>query len=164
MEATTDPSQKPGALRAILWAGLIAGVLDIAAALVLWTARGVPPIRILQAIASGVLGGAAFEGGAGSGGLGLFLHFVIAIGAAAVYFAASRAIPFLLHQPVLAGILYGAAVHAFMQFFVLPLSAFRGSPSFSASELAIGLIIHIFCVGLPIALTISRLSRPHSSR
>ncbi|HEX2224595.1 MAG TPA: hypothetical protein VHN15_10350, partial [Thermoanaerobaculia bacterium] len=125
--ATTFPSQKPSALRAILWAGLIAGVLDITAAVIQWMLRGVPPVRVLQAIASGVLGGAAFEGGAGSGGLGLFLHFVIAIGAAAVYFAASRAIPFLLRQPVLGGTLYGAAVHAFMQFVVLPRKADSGS-------------------------------------
>jgi hypothetical protein len=157
--ATTVPPPKPGALRAILWAGLIAGVLDITAALVQWALRGVPPIRILQAIASGLLGPAAFGGGAATAALGLGLHFVIALGAAAVYFAASRRLPFLVRQPVLAGVLYGAAVHGFMQFVVLPLSAVRGG-SFSATEFTIGLIIHIFCVGLPIALTISKLSRP----
>lgn len=156
--ATTVPSQKPSALRAILWAGLIAGVLDITAALVLWMLRGVPPIRVLQAIASGALGTSSFQLGWSSGGLGLLLHFVIAIGAAAVYFAASRAIPFLLRQPVLGGILYGAAVHSFMQLVVLPASAFR-LPPFSLSEFLLGMIIHIFCVGLPIALTISRLSK-----
>lgn len=156
--STTIPLRKPDAFRAILWAGLIAGVLDITAAFIQWALRGVSPIRILQAIASGLLGPGSFEGGAATAALGLLLHFVIAFGAAAVYFAASRKIDFLVRQPWIAGPLYGIAVHCFMQFVVLPLSAFRPS-GFSPRGFAIGLIIHIFCVGLPIALAVRKFSK-----
>lgn len=156
--ATTLPSQEPPAYRAILWAGLIAGALDITAACVQWALRGVSPIRILQAIASGLLGASSFQGGAATAALGLLLHFVIAFGAAAVYFAASRKSDFLVRQPWIAGPLYGAAVHCFMQFVVLPLSAVRAAP-FSSREFIIGLIIHILFVGLPIALTVRRFAK-----
>lgn len=160
MEATstTIPSQKPNAIRAILWAGLIAGALDIMAAFIQWAMRGVSPIRILQAIASGMLGPSSFQGGAATAALGLLLHFVIAFGAAMVYFAASRKIHFLVRRPWIAGPLYGLAVHCFMQFVVLPLSAVRPAP-FSSSEFATGLIIHILFVGLPIALVTSKFSK-----
>ena len=45
-----------GALPAVFAAGLLAGVLDITAAFVTWVPQGVPPVRILQGIASGLLG------------------------------------------------------------------------------------------------------------
>ena len=50
---------------AVLWGGLIAGTLDITDALIFHGVRGVVPWRILQAIASGLLGRGAFTGGAG---------------------------------------------------------------------------------------------------
>src|ERR1700756_1467286 len=63
----------------ILWGGLIAGTMDITAAVLTYKIRNnVPPIRILQSVASGLLGKDAFTGGAPTAALGLFLHFVIA--------------------------------------------------------------------------------------
>jgi hypothetical protein len=46
--------------RAILWAGLAAGVLDITAAFVVYGAFGARPMRILQGIAAGLLGPSSF--------------------------------------------------------------------------------------------------------
>src|SRR5262249_4095142 len=51
------------AARAILSAGVVAGILDITAAVVLTLWHGGRPLRMLQGIASGLLGRAAFEGG-----------------------------------------------------------------------------------------------------
>jgi hypothetical protein len=51
------------ALPPIFAAGLLAGVLDITAAFVTWVPQGVPPVRILQGIASGPLGPQAFKEG-----------------------------------------------------------------------------------------------------
>lgn len=48
--------------QAILWGGLIAGALDITAACITSSLRGVTPVRVLQSVASGVLGAAAFKG------------------------------------------------------------------------------------------------------
>ena len=54
--------------------------------------------------------------------LGGALHFLIAISAAAIYYAASRRIAFLTKRPIVAGLLYGPLVYAFMNGVVLPLS------------------------------------------
>jgi hypothetical protein len=85
-------------VRAIILGGLIAGTLDIADALIFHAARGVAPWRIPQAIASGLLGRQAFDGGAWTATLGLGLHFFIAASAAAVCNLASLRLP-LLNPP-----------------------------------------------------------------
>lgn len=61
---------------AILWGGLIAGLIDITYAIGFSATRGVPPIRILQSVASGLLGSSSYQGGATTATLGLILHFV----------------------------------------------------------------------------------------
>jgi uncharacterized membrane protein YagU involved in acid resistance len=137
--------------RGVLIGGLLAGVLDIAAALTFWGVKGVAPARILQAIASGLLGReAAFAGGAGTAALGLLLHFAIAFGAAGVYHLATRRWPALLRHWVVSGIVYGVVVYLVMEKVVLPLSrgGFRGS---APEVMAIMVLIHMVCVGLPIA-------------
>jgi hypothetical protein len=63
----------------ILAIGLFAGTLDIAEALIFNEWRGITPTRVLQYIASGVLGTASFRGGPASAGLGLALHYLIAL-------------------------------------------------------------------------------------
>ena len=142
--------------RALLWAGLLCGVLDITAAFVVYgLLYRVKPGRILQGIASGLLGSNAFDGGVATALLGLLCHFVIAFGAAAVYLLASRGIPFLMQHAVISGILYGVAVYFFMNLVVLPLSAAAPRP-FSFKTMLIGIVVHVFCVGLPISLTIRR--------
>jgi hypothetical protein len=92
----------------VLTGGIAVGILDILAAFVVRYGFGrVPPIRVLQGIASGVLGPSAFSGGVRTAVAGLALHFVIAFGVAAVYFAASRSWQFLVRHPVWSGIAYG---------------------------------------------------------
>jgi hypothetical protein len=142
--------------RAVVWGGLAAGILDLAYALIEGAWRGGAPMRILQAIASGLLGRAAFETGWRSALLGVALHFTIAFGAAAVFFAASRKLRFLLERPVLWGALYGLAVYFFLQLVVLPLSAIPWQVRLTPRGLASGFAAHVFCVGLPIAFAVRR--------
>jgi hypothetical protein len=142
----------------ILWGGLIAGAMDITAAIVTYKIRNnIPPARILQSVASGLLGKDAFTGGASTAALGLFLHFVIAFGATSAFYLASRKMPWLIQHAVIAGILYGMFVQQFMQQVVLPLSAFHKAP-FNFNMLLLGLATHIVCVGLPIALAVRKFS------
>jgi len=150
--------ENPNAVRAVLWAGFACGVLDITAAFVVYGLFGAKPLPLLQGIASGLLGPRAFQGGLATALLGLLCHFVIAFGAAAVYFAASRAIPFLIRNAVVSGALYGVAVYFFMNRIVVPLSAAATRP-FSLKMMIVGIVIHIFCVGLPISLSVRRFSR-----
>ena len=150
--------KNPNAVLAVLWAGLACGVLDITAAVVVYGYLGLKSMRLLQGIASGLLGPKAFDGGLATAFLGLLCHFVIAFGAAIVFFVASRAIPFLIQNAVISGALYGVAVYFFMNRVVVPLSAAAKRP-FSMRMMIIGVIIHIFCVGLPISLSVRRFSR-----
>ena len=149
--------KKSEAFRAILTAGLVVGVLDISSAFVIWWQRGVGARRGLQGIAAGLLGPRSFQGGLATAALGLLCHFVSAFGAATVYFAMSRGMRFLVDHAVLSGVLYGVAVYFFMSRIVVPLSAARKYP-FSFKMMVIGVVIHIFCVGLPIALSVRRYS------
>lgn len=146
----------PKASRAILWAGLIAGTLDITAACITNGLRGMSPGRVLQSVASGLLGADSFQGGAATAALGLVLHFLIAFGAATVYFAASRKVSFLVRHAVVCGLLYGVAVYAFMNSIVVPLSA----APFKIAYTPVGLTVHLLCIGLPIALAVRRFSSP----
>src|SRR5580765_6271437 len=96
------------AFLAIFWGGLACGVFDITQACVAWGIQNhLPPPRIFQSVASGLLGRKAFQGGAKTAALGLFLHFLIAFIWAVIYYIASRQIPFLTEHPVIAGLVYG---------------------------------------------------------
>ncbi len=149
----------PDALRAIGWGGLIGGILDISDALVFYAIRGVPPERLLQGIARGLLGAQAMQGGWATAMLGLGLHFLIAFTAATVYFAASRKLQMLRERPVVSGLLYGIAVFLFMNLIVVPLSAIHRSPTamFSFSIVSANAVLALMLfIGLPIALAVNR--------
>lgn len=156
--------KESNALRAIGLGGLLAGVLDLAAACVNAGLSGVTPVRVFQAIASGLLGAESYKGGAATAVLGVFLHFIIAFVAAIVYYIVSRRIRFLTGYAVISGVIYGILVYWFMQLVVLPLSAFPGKNSFDLKSVITGLIIHILFVGLPIALVIRRFSKSVGER
>lgn len=148
-----------GAWRAILWGGLIVGVLDAADAVLFFHA---PPLRVFQSIASGLLGRESFQGGLATAALGVLLHFFIATTAAAVYVGASRRLAGLVRHAVPWGLAYGVAVFAFMSQVVVPLSQARQA-RFSVAWLLNGLIGHALLVGLPIALCARRLAPPPAS-
>jgi hypothetical protein len=155
--AVAIPARKGGAGKAIFWTGSLCGVLDVTAAFVVYSYFGLKPIPLLQGIAAGLLGAQAWSGGLGTAALGLACHFFIAFSAAAVFFTASRRIRYLIGHPGVSGALYGVAVYFFMNRVVVQLSAARKYP-FSLEGMLIGVTIHIFCVGLPIALMVRRFS------
>ena len=147
------------AFLAIFWGGLACGVLDITQAFIAsWSFRGAPPARVLQTVASGLLGPSAYKGATATAALGAFLHFFIAFSAAAVFYLASRKISFLLEMPVVSGLIYGELVFLFMTFVVLPLSAIHRVPTFTLGYILTGPIGHPLLVGLPIALAVRRFS------
>ena len=142
-----------GVVRAALWGTAIAGTLDIVYAIVFHGLRsGVTALRILQSVASGLLGAPAYRGGVPTAVLGLCLHFAIMSVIAALFVAASRRLAPLRQHAVAAGAAYGLAVYAVMSYVVLPLSAFpqRGTPA--TLVVALGLLVHVVLVGIPIAL------------
>lgn len=140
-------------LQATLLGGLCAGVLDIMAACANGYLRsGSSPLRIFQSVAGGWFGRETFQGGWKTAAIGLATHFLIATIWAMVYALVSIKLTNLTQYTVLFGGLYGVFVYLFMYAVVLPLSAWK-SQFFNQSISAIltGILIHIFCVGLPIA-------------
>jgi uncharacterized membrane protein YagU involved in acid resistance len=147
------------AIHPVIVGGGLVAVLDIAAAFALRGAFGSPPIRVLQGIASGVLGPAAFQGGMSTAALGMVLHVVIAFVVAAVYYAVSRWWSWLVRHPVASGLAYGVGVHFVMNEIVLPLSrvTFRRPPWYVVVSMV---VIHMVCVGLPVSLSVARAVDP----
>jgi hypothetical protein len=101
--------KKSGALRTILTAGVVVGVLDTSSAFVIWWQRGVTIQRGLQGIAAGLLGAKSYEGGMATAGLGLALHFLVAFVVVSTFYLASRKIPFVTKQPLISGVFTGSA-------------------------------------------------------
>ena len=157
---TVPGSARVRAVPAILNAGAIAGAMDITAASIQAWLAGRTPVRMLQGIASGWLGKASFQAGGWSAALGFVSHFTIATTWAAVFWFASRRWPVLVRNAWVFGALYGLVVYACMYEVVIPLSAIHRHLPRTPQALLTGLLIHIVCVGWPIALTI----RAHTPR
>jgi uncharacterized membrane protein YagU involved in acid resistance len=111
----------------ILLGGIVAGTLDVGAASLINSAK---PIRILQAIASGLLGKSAFDGGLATVELGLVLQWAMAISIASIFVVVIRWRPVLKRHWIKAGLAYGIIIFVVMNYVVLPLSAIGHPPRF----------------------------------
>jgi len=142
----------------VIYAWLSAGTLDILAAIILSTLNGGSALGVLRAVASGLIGVRAKGAGWDVGLLGLLLHFAIMLGIVLTYWLASRRLRLLVDKPLICGPIYGVAVYAVMNAVVLPLSAIFFTHQYPWDAMLRGMGIHIVCVGLPIALILSRAS------
>jgi uncharacterized membrane protein YagU involved in acid resistance len=154
-------NNRPQAFETILIGGSIAGLLDGLDAILFYNwSFGVPPALLFQNIASGLIGRQSFQGGWATVVLGVACHFSIALGAAAVFYAASLGLPALFRKPFLLGPAFGIAVYLVMHYVVVPLSAVsKRTVPVTKLELADQLFAHMFFVGLPIALLARKSSR-----
>lgn len=158
-EVASRMSAGGGALRAIVLGTAVAGAMDITAAIVTWMFRDVPATRILQSVAGGLLGRDAFNGGASTAALGLLLHFMIMSVIVSAYVFASSRLPALTRHAIACGVAYGVIVYVVMTYIVVPLSA-AGSARHSLSLTLTGVVVHILCVGVPIALITRHVTTP----
>ncbi len=147
--ATLAAGKRNGVL-AIAAGGLSAGTLDLLQACILfgW--------RIPKVIAAGLLGPQVIRGGTGIYVLGLVLHYFIASSAAAIYYGASRKLPFLKTNWIVCGLLFGMAVENVMNLIVLPLSALHSRGPYELKDLILGFAVHMIVVGLPISYSVRR--------
>lgn len=156
--ATADEPVANGRQRSragtIVWAGALAGTLDIAYVIVFYGLKGVAAVRILQGVAAGLVGReVATNGGGFMAVLGLAIHFAIAMSVAAVFVGLSRGLHWLARHPFLSGPAYGAVVWLVMNLAVLPLTA-TPPKSFPPANWPPVFLAHLLCVGLPIALVV----------
>lgn len=138
-------------MQTVWWATLAAGTLDLAATMILRSKlSGLAPTRLLQSIASGLLGKRAFADSR-TAVFGASLHFMIMAVIATVFYQASGRVPLLGGAWLWSGLAYGLAVYLVMSFVVVPLSAFPGTVVPNAAAFFEGALVHMLCVGVPIA-------------
>jgi uncharacterized membrane protein YagU involved in acid resistance len=143
----------------VVCGGVLAGAIDLTFACTFHgLVNGVAPIRILQAIASGLLGRDAFEMGYPSAAIGFAAHFLILIVAAGMFYAASRRLAVLRERAYASGMVFGIAIYLTMNFIVLPLSR---APHFKATTIGTlsDFAVHVLLLGPAIALTVRHFER-----
>jgi hypothetical protein len=124
------------ALVATLWGGLVAATVDIGAACLI-SGRSVP--FILHAIAGGLLAEQSFSGGTQTAVLGALLQEFMGLLIAGIYVGATFLLPILLRHWVRLGLAYGVVIFFVMNYVVVPLSAWRTFPHYSATHFAANL-------------------------
>lgn len=137
----------------IFLSGLIAGTLDMLAAIIVYAVvlQKTTAIKILQSIASGIFKKDAYSGGSQMALYGLLLHYFIALIFAWFYFTIYPYFTFLKKNTLLSGILYGIFVWIIMNLVVLP-TVFPVLPEKHLDfPLILSILILIFCIGIPIA-------------
>ena len=117
-------------LAAVLIGGGIAATFDIVYAILRNGQFGKTPLWVLQSVASGWLGADAFTSGIPGG--------------------------ILKSQALASGAMFGVLVYLFMNFVLLPLTAFPYTLSYPPQRLLEGFASHAAFVGIPIALAIRR--------
>jgi hypothetical protein len=149
-------SKSRSVVKVILSAWLLAGTLDIATASIYYPIRyGITLTLLFQNIASGVFGEKAFAGGVKMVALGLVFHYCIAFIWTTVYFMAYPRIKILRRNRFASGMVYRVLVWLVMNLVVLPLSNVDRSP-FNLVQAVIAAVILMFCIGLPIAVIVSK--------
>lgn len=143
-----------GLAKPIALATLVAGTLDILAAVILTLAHGREPDAMLRTVASGPFPPATGWGAAGSV-LGLVVHFTLMAIMVTVFVMAARRRPTLRYNPLKWGVLYGLVTYVVMNLIVVPLRWPAAFPP-SAMSVATQLFCHVVLVGLPIAWITSR--------
>ena len=148
-------------LRLSVIGGLITGMLHliIQSWFVFSFLGKTPLIRVLQYVASGAIGNAAFEGGLATALLGLVLDFLMTTIMAGVFILSADRIPLLRQHVIPGSLLYGFGVFIVMNFIVLPLSAAPPLPAPPLWLFIETILEHILLVGLPVALLVQRNTR-----
>ena len=157
----SDGAARPAApsttLRAIAIGGAVVGVLDAADGVVYaGITAGQNPIQVLQWIATGALGPSAFEGGLAAAALGAAMHFALAYAFTAAFVIAWSKVEAIRNHWLVAGAAWGAAVWAFMNLLVLPLS--QVPHEFTVASVLNGVVGHALTVGVAAAYVAKRVT------
>jgi hypothetical protein len=139
----------------ILYGGFTAGIIDIIYPTTKTVMAGGSPLRPWLGVAGGLLGPAAREGGAGIAMLGVFLHLLICVSAAFVFYFIVRRLPWFVKQWLAAGVVFGFGFLLVMNYVILPLSRI-GKPLYAGEGFLWAIVSHVLMIGLPIAFFVTR--------
>ncbi|HEY8935113.1 MAG TPA: hypothetical protein VIM65_07825 [Cyclobacteriaceae bacterium] len=152
----SSTSSSTGLIKAIALTGLLAGTLDIAAAIVMYvTATGKSGLDVLRYIASGAFGTTAFSGGMPMSIAGLIFHYIIAYSFTTIYFILYKKIILISKNAVINAVVYGIIVWIVMNIIVLPLSNVPPF-TFDLAKAIKGATILILAIGVPVSFLANR--------
>lgn len=134
---------------------MIAGTLDLTAAIFLAGRAGMSALDVLQFVASGPLGDVALTHPA-YGLAGVAVHFGIMTVMVAAYMVLAARRRTLVEHPLLAGLGYGLLLWFVMYWLVLPTRWDNLPPPTNPTAIAGQLFCHLLLVGIPIALVARR--------
>ena len=157
---STTTSTSPKSLGSLLLLSLIGGVIIgllhiiVQLGIVFSILGGTPFMSILQYIASGIMGEAAYAGGIGTALLGVVLEFVMTIIIAGIFVFSADRIALLRNNVIVGSLLYGFGVFVVMNVVVVPFSAAAVLPP-PATWLLIEIILeHMLLIGLPLGILV----------
>lgn len=150
-------------LRSIALGGTMVGLLHLIVqdGLVFSLLGQRPFIIVVQYVASGAMGNAAFAGGLAAGLLGLIVHFLISFIVAGVFILSIDRIPLLRSNIIFGSLLYGFGVFVVLYYVVLPLSAAPPVPLGTADILEL-ILEHTLVIGLPLGLFVRRSTKTNN--
>jgi hypothetical protein len=134
--------------RTIALGASVIGLADLLAASAI---NGVAPPRVARAVAAGLLGPAARDGGSPAALLGVGLQVAMSILIAAIYVGLAARVPRLAARPWLAGLLYGIGIFVVMNFVVVPLSAIGRPPHFPSTGVMLLHLSAMLAYGVAVA-------------
>ncbi len=137
----------------ILAAGGTAGLIDFLYATATTLIGGAPATRPWMGVAAALFGlDPVVRIGAPMALVGALLHFLITIGAAAVFYAAAVRQRLLVRHALATGIAFGLLFFLAMNYVIVPLSVI-GHPIYNgARTIAYAIVAHVIMIGLPISL------------
>jgi len=177
-QVLTATTKSSNFLKAFFLTGLLAGSLDAIAAMTQFMIKnnGGDPLKVWRYVASGVLGQEVMTKNIWLiAGLGLLFHFCIAFTFTLFFYLIFPKIKFLSKNLIITGLGYGIFVWLVMNLLIVPLSnvsskgklwgsipdangikhiVFQFPPN--PTQMIIGILIIMLCVGLPIALMAGR--------
>jgi len=139
----------------VVIAGVVAGAIDLAFNTVKAINAGTSVLRPWKAVAAALLGkNAVIQGGDAMAIIGVGLHFLITIGAAAIYYLVAKRQGWLVRHAFLSGLVFGTLFFLVINYVILPLSVI-GHPLYVGREtIAFALPAHIIMIGLPISMIV----------
>src|SRR3569833_1704425 len=147
--------QANSAASTVAIAGGVAGAIDLALNTVKAINVETSVLRPWKGVAAALLGkDAVVQGGDAMAIIGVGLHFLITIGAAAIYYLVAKRRDWLVRHAFLSGLVFGTLFFLALNYMILPFT-FIGRPLYvGAQTIAIALPSHIIMIGLPISMIV----------
>ena len=143
---TQVKKRAPGFAATLIMAALLAGTLDISAAIFI-LAKGHAK-AVLRYIAGAVYGKDAAKTGDNMVFTGLIIHYLIAAGWVTLYFMAYKHVSLLRKNIIAVTIFYGLFVWAMMNRVIVPMTKIQ-QPPFNLTSALINAVILMVCIALP---------------